>query len=368
MYLSLCTGNDIEKVVLDSKDKGLYVVNTEVWQLAFSPDDPVTIRAAYNPSGHYIGDAKLARHLCDKLGIAPEVANPNHHKVCSIGYSKKDGKWYGWSHRALYGFKIGDTVKKGDCAYTPSRGEWAAQTVDDARQMAMDFAASVSSGDLLSNSADMKMQSYVYMDDRPARMQSGDRVLRLVRGSQFRLSMYKGYPCVVRDGVIYIIRADLVKELKNRSRLVRPDKEVVEREKLFDVLGHEMVGFVTQMARKLTKGQIDADFNNGVAYAKWVQRAPTGEVTCALEVSATSVSAFIFKPNTLDLKGWDFFPKLQQVAKRLAQLVDSRGVLTGRFSSGRSVVANIGVPWGGHFSGTVLSYYSKIDITHGKKK
>jgi hypothetical protein len=34
-----------------------------------------------------------------------------------------DGKWYGWSHRAIYGFKPGDTVKPGDIGnkyqYTP---------------------------------------------------------------------------------------------------------------------------------------------------------------------------------------------------------------------------------------------------------
>ncbi len=27
-----------------------------------------------------------------------------------FGKSKHDGKWYGWSHRAVYGFKVGDKV------------------------------------------------------------------------------------------------------------------------------------------------------------------------------------------------------------------------------------------------------------------
>ena len=34
-----------------------------------------------------------------------------------VGFSPKDGKWYGWSHRAIYGFDIGSTCKKGDCHY-----------------------------------------------------------------------------------------------------------------------------------------------------------------------------------------------------------------------------------------------------------
>ena len=31
-----------------------------------------------------------------------------------LGFSEKEQKWYGWSHRAIHGFGIGDTVKKGD--------------------------------------------------------------------------------------------------------------------------------------------------------------------------------------------------------------------------------------------------------------
>ena len=126
-----------------------------------------------------------------------------------VGFSPKDGKWYGWSHRAIYGFEIGSTCKKGDCNYkgsdiqeqkdaairfwenddyrnvrcdgiveqdgekffdikweylsaTPNkklhgttggsmhhikslgRGEWTAKTLDDAKQMAVDFNEGVS--------------------------------------------------------------------------------------------------------------------------------------------------------------------------------------------------------------------------------
>lgn len=126
-----------------------------------------------------------------------------------VGFSPKDKKWYGWSHRAIYGFGIGSTCKKGDCHYvgsneeeqkeaaiefwkdkyhknvrctgirtegisryfiiewdyggdvpnkklrntvgstdhfiTPTgRGEWTAETMGDAKQMAIDFNAGVS--------------------------------------------------------------------------------------------------------------------------------------------------------------------------------------------------------------------------------
>jgi len=37
-----------------------------------------------------------------------------------VGFSPKESKWYGWSHRAIYGFEIGSTCKKGDCHYIGS--------------------------------------------------------------------------------------------------------------------------------------------------------------------------------------------------------------------------------------------------------
>ncbi len=103
--------------------------------------------AAYNPRGHYIGRPIDAYRLVKKRGIQPELRTPKSN-VCSVGFSTKDGKWYGWSHRALYGFKPGSTCKKGDCHYVPRRhggkGKWKAKTVADARRMACDFAEGVS--------------------------------------------------------------------------------------------------------------------------------------------------------------------------------------------------------------------------------
>lgn len=172
-------------------------------------DEETILRTAVNPAGHYIGDEETAKFLCEQRGIAPELASPNHH-VCSIGFCEAEQKWYGWSHRAIYGFGVGSAVKKGDCGYVPvdwddfledaarfwegdnhehvtatrgvddegrecahvaweydnavpnkklrgtisgssmyppaewGKGEWTAATLEDARQMATDFAEGVS--------------------------------------------------------------------------------------------------------------------------------------------------------------------------------------------------------------------------------
>ena len=120
--------------------KAGYEVRTEIWTHAGSP---VEMRAAYTPSGDYIGDPKTARDLVVKRGIKPEKSDPRN-CVCSIGFCQKQQKYFGWSHRAIFGFGIGSTVKEGDCGYVPEKGEWTAKTLDDAKQMAIDFAQGVS--------------------------------------------------------------------------------------------------------------------------------------------------------------------------------------------------------------------------------
>jgi hypothetical protein len=197
------------EIIKERVFKAGYVLRTEIIKTGIVDEPTHEWTMAYNLNGKYIGDPKTAHRLCQQRGIAPELSDPDHN-VCSIGFSSKDGKWYGWSHRAIFGFKIGSTCRRGDCHYSsPSRkdyresckefwsddnrenvkaryvndrdglsgievswtysdgipneklrgriskifsvypekwgkGEWAAKTVADARQMACDFASSVS--------------------------------------------------------------------------------------------------------------------------------------------------------------------------------------------------------------------------------
>ena len=145
-----------------------------------------------------VGMEKSVKFLADR-----EITKDLTH---GVGFSPKDGKWYGWSHRAIFGFKIGSTCEKGDCHYFAAneadmiegairfwddechenttavvskpgqikvewlyndkvpnkdlrgtiggtisyydhsfgRGEWVAKTIEDAKQMAIDFNKGVS--------------------------------------------------------------------------------------------------------------------------------------------------------------------------------------------------------------------------------
>ena len=62
------------------------------------------MKSAFNEVGDYIGDTRMAHRLCVKMGIRPERRGATSN-CCTIGMSEHDGKWYGWSHRAICGFQ-----------------------------------------------------------------------------------------------------------------------------------------------------------------------------------------------------------------------------------------------------------------------
>lgn len=112
-----------------------------------------------NVDGGYIGSERDYKLLVEEYGlILIQKTNPLDN-TCSIGYSPKENKWYGWSHRALYGFTIGDVVKKEDLTSTSGFTEeyriqhpdedmalpvgYKAKDLNGAKRMAIAFAEAV---------------------------------------------------------------------------------------------------------------------------------------------------------------------------------------------------------------------------------
>jgi hypothetical protein len=119
----------------------------DVWDESYQigptqrPRDIMVLRVARTKAGHYIGMPDEARYLVDNKGISPELRQIDH-QTCSIGRSATDGKWYGWSHRALQGFQTGDVVRAGDChaekippgtrAHNEAEAKWFAEAFAEA--------------------------------------------------------------------------------------------------------------------------------------------------------------------------------------------------------------------------------------------
>jgi hypothetical protein len=113
-----------------------------------------------NVDGGYIGTEQEYKLLVEKYKfILIQKALPTNN-ACSIGYDPEANKWYGWSHRALCGFTIGDTVKEGDLTATSGLTDeyriqhpeedyslpvgYKAKDLNGARRMAIAFAEAVS--------------------------------------------------------------------------------------------------------------------------------------------------------------------------------------------------------------------------------
>jgi len=73
------------------------------------PDGGTEIVGAFTKRGDYIGDVAVAERLVDRIGIAPEMVS-RESSVCTIGFCEGEDRWYGWSHRAIAGFGIGDKI------------------------------------------------------------------------------------------------------------------------------------------------------------------------------------------------------------------------------------------------------------------
>lgn len=134
----------MEREVDSEVDKGVYILRHERWRN--EPDeDWIPIDMCYGKiDDGMIGDPKMAKRLCDDMGIDPQLADPEH-ETCSIGYCFREDKWYGWSHRAIAGFGVGDSVESEEHSCSEALGVgFTVRTSGDARKMAIAFAESVS--------------------------------------------------------------------------------------------------------------------------------------------------------------------------------------------------------------------------------
>lgn len=79
------------------------------WAGKKSKEMPITY--ATDKARQYLGDTYTANRLVNKWGISVFEKTDPTHCVCSIGYNLHKRLWYGWSHRAIHGYK-----KKRDAA------------------------------------------------------------------------------------------------------------------------------------------------------------------------------------------------------------------------------------------------------------
>jgi hypothetical protein len=141
-------------------ENDVYRLLIENWSIDEDGSEKTEMLAAYSSDGGYIGDINWLMNLVGKRGIKPQKISEESN-TCSIGFCEEDQKWYGWSHRAIFGFGIGHVSREEDCQTTSGWTEecllenphlreeitpvgFECKTLDDCKKVAISFAKSVS--------------------------------------------------------------------------------------------------------------------------------------------------------------------------------------------------------------------------------
>lgn len=130
----------------------------EEYKIKIEESQGIKMIFVYNKDDKYIGTLKDFEMYIKEFGLS-QIQTYNDNKVCSIGFNEKEQKWYGWSHRAIFGFGIGSEVKEDSCCASSGYVEdyikehpekdlslpvgFKAKTLEDAKRMAIAFADSV---------------------------------------------------------------------------------------------------------------------------------------------------------------------------------------------------------------------------------
>jgi hypothetical protein len=132
--------------VLSVRDEDGYEVRTEKCSIGLRDNSEVDMESSYaKKSGCYVGEEKEMKHLIDKMGIDPDTLEaPKDCHVCTIGLNPKSKTWFGWSHRAINGFGVGDKPLAATPFGNETNHQGPAKDLDQAKEYALEFAESVS--------------------------------------------------------------------------------------------------------------------------------------------------------------------------------------------------------------------------------
>lgn len=95
------------------------------------------VRNAYNSEGQYIGDPKLGRFIY-RLGIKPEFASVKS-TICSVGFNKKQKRWFGWTQRGILSVGVGDQITEDHVLSCIVPAGTVVENLDDARKLIVKF-------------------------------------------------------------------------------------------------------------------------------------------------------------------------------------------------------------------------------------
>lgn len=121
---------------------GMYVdIKKEVLDLSSDAFGPELVgrkcymyRCSSKQDGSYVGPPEEAWKYVFQRGIESFYKTKEDHKTASIGFCPDCYMWYGWSHRAIYGFKVGDILKEGELGTYSSDLDENTEFIDEIKE------------------------------------------------------------------------------------------------------------------------------------------------------------------------------------------------------------------------------------------
>lgn len=130
----------------------------EEYKIKIEESSGIKMIFVYNKDDKYIGTLEDFKMYIEKFGLS-QIQTFKNNKTCSIGFNEEKQRWYGWSHRGICSFGIGDIVEEGSCCassgyvdeYVKEHSDedlslpvgFKAETLEDAKRMAIAFADAV---------------------------------------------------------------------------------------------------------------------------------------------------------------------------------------------------------------------------------
>ncbi len=92
------------------------------WDSGFGHESMIWVTKGRGDYLTHVGMEDKLSFIAD-MGLSQVESTWEPGEPVNIGFSETEQKWYGWSHRAIYGFGIGSKVSKGDCGYVGATPE-----------------------------------------------------------------------------------------------------------------------------------------------------------------------------------------------------------------------------------------------------
>lgn len=142
VYISYHAQNDARIIGKQTR----ILAPARVNDVAVAEANAFTMVQVRTSGGLYVGQLSDAQWVL-RCGVDPKTIISSEglgHNHMMAGYVPSKNKWRSLCGRATYEFGVGHEVSEGHCAYDPKKGPWVVATMDEARQLAVDFSEAVS--------------------------------------------------------------------------------------------------------------------------------------------------------------------------------------------------------------------------------